>query len=271
MKQAALTRCLVILAVISTFPFSGVEACSCIPATFGFYAQGETTLPRGAVGLLWASTAWQSERETVDFEIDRIIGNHVLPMAVETVVVQRESTAPVTIVLVSPRGGFEPGGSYVVRSLPTSRAGRSEAAFEQTVAVKVEEQEVALPDQLDIEVRRPRRQKRWVPAGALCTAREDRWVTEVKAKLPPRLERYRDHLLFQVAVNDRPIAPAATGLCERTPPGRSFSPIGTQQLVAPPTCKAPDSKKPSRITVTVSFPALDLNWEASQEVALPRC
>ncbi len=202
------------------------DACSCaFPEFWGFYAEGETTLPANARGLLWASQRDEAPKPEA-FEVRPLDVPDAQPLSVKL-----EKLASGAY-LVEPTTPLKPGARYAFRTKAFNRFRfRSTEPLEwQVVTVTVADAPLKLPDDLNLKAAPVEQGEVSVPAGASCARTVQARKASFAVDLPPEVAPFADHLLFTTYTDDSRAPRHVGSLCGYVPPGRTWVDTGHDLL-----------------------------------------
>lgn len=202
------------------------DACSCaFPEHWGFYAEGETTLPANGRGLLWAPQR-EAEPKPEAFEIRPLDAPDAQPLAVKL-----EKLASGAY-LVEPTTPLKPGARYAFRTqaFNTYRFEGSEPLAWQTVTVTVAAEPLKLPGDLALKAAPIEQGVVAVPAGASCSRSLQARRAAFAVDLPPEIAPFAAHLLFTTFADGSPAPRHVGSLCGFVPPGRTWVDTGHDLL-----------------------------------------
>ncbi len=272
-----------------------VGACTCQRYGYGFLVASGAVLPADAVGLpWWGAFPWEDEEIVAPprewFRIERLdeSGRPPLPVAVRWI--EDELTSLGTdsgrdvLILVGPKGGLEPGASYVFTYTTPGGDGHPgwpRWRFEESIEVTVSRERVAWPraggagsglrileERLGVLKTETRR--------GLCSTSIPAAQLVLELGLPEGLERWQEVLSFSVLVDSKPWRPSPS-LCLPTPPGRTSEGPGRTRLFA--DCSRPDEEiraSPSSrlaegshsVRILAWLPGVEGRFEAAREIHL---
>lgn len=194
------------------------DACSCaFPEFWGFYAEGETTLPANARGLLWAPQREEAPKPEA-FEIRPLDVPDQQPLSVNL-----EKLASGAY-LVHPTPPLKPGARYAFRTKAFNRYRfRTDAPPEwQVVTVTVAADPLKLPDTLTLKASPVEQGDVAVPAGASCSRSIQARRAALAVELPAEVAPFAEHLLFTTYADGGPAPRHVGSLCGYVPPGRTW-------------------------------------------------
>ncbi len=233
-------------------------ACICQRYDQGFLIASGVVLPADAVGLPWWGTfPWKGDeivappREWFRIERRDESGRRSLPVVIRWI--EDELTSLGTdsgrdvLILVGPKGGLEPGASYVFTYTTPGGDGHPgwpRWRFEESIEVTVSRERVAWPraggagSGLRILARRFDMLETETLRGSCSTSILAAQLV-LELELPAALERWREVLSFSVLVNGSLWRPSSV-LCLPTPPGRTLEGPSRIRLFA--DCSRPEEE-----------------------------
>jgi hypothetical protein len=219
-----------------------VAWCSCIGPPGEFLVPTGVQIPADSRGLpFWGHSAvrWTEDGlQPVDptpFSIDRFVDGRRVRVGVELEVLSGPLITDdhrhryARLLLVKPRGGFVPENQYLFTYSPRSDRHAYVTSHprydprETLVIVGAEKiADAAMGAEASLEVGAVAHRSMRVSAGASCSVEIDAAAAAITLRLPPRLERWREVLLYTVRVDGREIWKPSTSVCRDIPPGHSW-------------------------------------------------
>lgn len=258
-----------VVCALGSFAGQQAEACMCLffPERGFVIAKPETTLPANARGLLWAGTGL----ELKDVTVHRVTPQGYLiperftlePAGPNLILVglsdrprpgqrYRFSTAAIPSRVEDPINfEFTVGGPDAFGTAeeddPMGRADR------QTVDVVISDQRLVLERGQAELTSGPRQIGPFSePQGCLDWRSSTVGSAAVRLELPPAIEAFRDHLLYETFVNGERWSPRAAH-CEQPIPGRSWRGVGEDLVYRP--CSGTSAASVSA-TMRISAPSV---------------
>lgn len=237
--SAASARSVVALLLLATPAMSvGLclePMCSCIAPPGDFLIPIGAEIPADSRGLpFWGlgHVQWiDGERqlfETDAFTVERLVDGRRVRLRAEVelldgpMVADSEDHRNDWLMLVSPAGGFVPGGQYVFTYNPV-RSWRQPTPRRTVVVVsELAFARLAAEEAPSLEVAPATRQSVRVEAGAMCSTEIDAVTVPITMNLPPALQRWQDILLYTVTIDGEEIWRPQSSVCSDVHPGESW-------------------------------------------------
>lgn len=226
----------------ASFALCNAAWCSCIGPPGEFLVPTGVQIPADGRGLpFWGPTVirWTENGlqpvDPIPFSIDRFVDGRRVRVGVELEVLSGPLITDdhrhryARLLLVKPRGGFVPENQYLFTYSPRSDRHAYATSHprydprETLVIVGAETiADAAVGAEASLEVGAVAHRSMRVSAGASCSVEIDAAAAAITLRLPPRLERWREVLLYTVTVDGREIWKPSTSLCRDIPPGHSW-------------------------------------------------
>ncbi len=278
-------------------PACGEAICSCGVRDEGFLVNNGVEIPRDSRGIPWSGLLDYDQARglvvpaTTGFRIERLVDGRRLPEHVELELLtgppvggregQRVSAAH--LLLVSPRGGFQPGARYLFTDYGGHRERSWARPGERPRQVVVMVSNLGLAEVIrsagpaTLRVGAPLREElRVMTTCGSCSVAVDAAQTAVSLELPRELERWSDVLLVTTTIDRGEIWRPQRSLCSRVAPGESWTGRGTELVFA--ACPGSDERRctPSwglvegehQVEMTAWFPGIDVSISATASVVL---